>query len=206
MQQNLKNIIFDYGGVLVDWNPHYIYDPYFGSREKADWFLNNICTPEWNILQDGGRSLEDGIAERISKFPEWEKEIRMYYGMFTTALNGENPGMYEVVRKIKEQGIHVFGLTNWSAETFPIARARYHIFNLMEDMVVSGEEKLLKPSPEIYLRAIEKFGIEPSETMFVDDNRANAEGASAVGIDGVHFLGVEHFVELLRNNYGIACL
>jgi len=200
----IRNIIFDYGGVLVDWNPHYVYDPYFGSREKADWFLNNICTPEWNVLQDGGRPLYEGVDELLAKYPKWEKEIRMYYGMFTTALKGEIPGMYELVSKLKAAGYRVFGLTNWSAETFAIARVSYHIFSLMEDMVVSGEEKLLKPSPEIYLKAIEKFGIEPSETMFVDDNRVNAEGASAVGIRGVQFTGISDFIALLRDEFGIS--
>jgi len=188
----IRNVIFDFGGVLIDWNPHYVYDPYFGSREKTDWFLANVCTPEWNIMQDAGRPLEEGNAALIAKFPEWEKEIRMYYGMFTTAVKGEIPGMYELITDLKNSGYRVFGLTNWSAETFPLARDKYHIFSLMEDMVVSGDVKVLKPEPEIYQLALDKFGIQASETVFVDDNAVNVEGASAVGITGVPFTGADN--------------
>lgn len=183
----IKNIIFDYGGVLLDWNPHYLYDPYFGDVEKAEWFLTNICTYEWNAQHDNGKPVAEGTAELITQHPEWEKEIRMYYDEFMKMMGGQIPGMEELVKRLKGEGYRIFGLSNWSVETFALVRPVYPVLNLMEDMVISGKEKVMKPDHRIFELALERFGIQASETVFVDDNPANVQAACEMGIKGILF-------------------
>ena len=157
----IKNIIFDFGGVLLDWNPHYLYDLYFGDKEKAEWFLTNICTYEWNAQHDNGKPIAEGTAELIAQHPEWEKEIRMYYDDFMKMMGGQIPGMEDFVKSLKAKGYHVFGLSNWSVETFALVRPVYPVLDLMEDMVISGIERVMKPDHRIFELALERFGIKP---------------------------------------------
>ncbi len=183
----IKNIIFDYGGVLLDWNPHYLYDPYFGDVEKAEWFLTNICTYEWNAQHDNGKRIAVGTAELIALHPEWEKEIRLYYDDFMKMMGGQIPGMEERVKELKARGFRVFGLSNWSEETFALVRHVYPVLDLMEDMVISGIEKVMKPDHRIFELALDRFGIKAEETIFLDDNPANVQAACEIGIKGILF-------------------
>ena len=183
----IKNIIFDYGGVLLDWNPHYLYDPYFGDNEKAEWFLTHICTYPWNAQHDNGKPIAEGTAELIAQYPEWEKEIRMYYGEFMKMMGGQIPGMEEFIKELKAKGYRVFGLSNWSVETFALVRPVYPVLDLMEDMVISGIEKVMKPNHRIFELALRRFGIEAEETVFIDDNPNNVQAASEVGMKGILF-------------------
>ncbi len=183
----IKNIIFDYGGVLLDWNPHYLYDPYFGDVEKAEWFLNNICTYEWNAQHDNGKPIAEGTAELIAEHPEWEREIRLYYDDFMKMMGGQILGMEELVKGLKVNGYRVFGLSNWSVETFALVRPVYPVLNLMEDMVISGVEKVMKPDHRIFELALNRFGIKAEETIFLDDNPANVQAACELGIKGILF-------------------
>ena len=183
----IKNIIFDYGGVLLDWNPHYLYDPYFDDKEKAEWFLTHICTYEWNAQHDNGKPVAEGTAELIAQHPEWEKEIRMYYDDFMKMMGGQIPGMEEQVKELKSRGFRVFGLSNWSVETFALVRPVYPVLDLMEDMVISGVEKVMKPDHRIFELAMKRFGINADETVFVDDNPANVQAACEMGIKGILF-------------------
>ena len=157
----IKNIVFDFGGVLVDWNPHYLYDGYFGSREKADWFLANICTMEWNVQMDGGKPFAQGIAELSAVHPQWSREIQMYFDRWMDMMGEEIPHMRELIQDLKRRGYRIFGLTNWSAETFCQVRHRYGIFDLLEGMTVSGEEHVTKPDQAIYRRLLERFSLVP---------------------------------------------
>lgn len=182
-----KNIVFDFGGVLLDWNPHYLYDPYFGDVEKAEWFLTHICTYEWNAQHDNGKPIAEGTAELIALHPEWEKEIRMYYDEFMKMMGGQIPGMEELVKKLKANGQRVFGLSNWSVETFALVRPVYPVLDLMEDMVISGVEKVMKPDHRIFELALDRFGIKAEETVFVDDNPNNVKAANELGIHGILF-------------------
>ena len=183
----IKNVIFDYGGVLLDWNPHYLYDPYFGDVEKAEWFLTNICTYEWNAQHDNGKRIAEGTEELIAQYPEWEKEIRMYYDDFMKMMGGQIPGMEDFVKDLKAHGYRVFGLSNWSEETFALVRHVYPILDLMEDMVISGIERVMKPDHRIFELALERFGIKAEETVFIDDNAANVQAANEVRIKGILF-------------------
>lgn len=182
-----KNIVFDFGGVLLDWNPHYLYDPYFGDVEKAEWFLTHICTYEWNAQHDNGKPIAEGTAELIALHPEWEKEIRMYYDEFMKMMGGQIPGMEELVKKLKANGQRVFGLSNWSVETFALVCPVYPVLDLMEDMVISGVEKVMKPDHRIFELALDRFGIKAEETVFIDDNPNNVKAANELGIHGILF-------------------
>jgi len=184
----IKNIIFDFGGVLLDWNPHYLFDPYFGDSRKAQWFIDNICTPEWNSSLDAGKPFVQGVRELTAAHPEWEKEIRLYHTGWIKMMGGQIEGMYELVGKLKGKGYHIYGLTNWSAETFALVRHEYPVLALMEGIVVSGEEKVIKPSPEIYRTLLTRYCLEPSESVFIDDNSNNVKGAEAVGIKGIQMV------------------
>lgn len=194
----IKNIIFDYGGVLLDWNPHYLYDPYFGDKDKAEWFLTNICTYEWNAQHDGGRLVAEGTAELVTEHPEWKKEIEMYYNEFMQMMGGQIEGMESYVKSLKDRGFRIFGLSNWSRETFALVRPVYPILNLMDDMVISGIEKVMKPNHRIFEIALERFGIKAEETVFIDDNPNNVKAACEVGIRGMLFQSKEQIEEELN--------
>ena len=183
----IKNIIFDFGAVLVDWNPHHLYDSYFGDATKAEWFLTEICPYEWNAQCDAGRPIKDITAERVALFPEWEKEIRMYFDHWVDMMGDPIPGMEELVRDYKQRGYGVWGLTNWSAETLPLVRDDYPVFKLLDGYVVSGQEKVVKPDARLYRILLERFGLKAEECVFIDDNPANTAGAEAVGIHGIVF-------------------
>lgn len=187
----IKNIIFDFGGVLLDWNPRYLYDPYFGDVEKAEWFLTNICTYPWNAQHDAGKPVAEGTAELVAQYPEWEKEIRMYYSEFGKMIGGQVAGMEEYIKELKGRGFRILGLSNWSFETFAMVRPKYPILDLIEERVISGEEKVLKPNAEIYEILLRRFNIKPEESVFIDDNVNNIKGGENVGIQGVIFKDAE---------------
>ena len=191
-----NTIIFDFGGVLVDWDPYRLYDKHFGSREKADWFLANICTMTWNAQMDGGKPFAEGIAELTAEHPEWSKEIRMYFDRWIEMMGEELPGMRALLEDLKAHGLRLLGLTNWSSETFCQVRHRYPVFDILDGMLVSGEEHLLKPDKAIFRRLIEKFSLNPSECLFIDDNPFNVEGANAAGLPAILFPGAEKLREI----------
>lgn len=199
----MKNIVFDFGGVLVDWNPHHLYDKYFGSVEKAEWFLNNICLYSWNIQMDGGKPFAEGVAELQAQYPEWSEAIAIYHTRWIEMMGGEIAGMADIVKRLKEAGYGVYGLTNWSSETFPLVKDKYAIFKQLDGMVVSGEEHLLKPDAAIYKCLLERYNLQAEESLFVDDNLANVEGARAVGMQGVQFKSAEELERTLKEEYGL---
>lgn len=184
-----KNLIFDFGGVLIDWNPHYLYDSYFGDRAKTDWFLANICTMEWNGQVDAGKPMAEATAELVAKFPEWKKEIEMYFGRWIEMIGEAIPGMYELLLELKARGHRLFGLSNWSAETFVQIKEDFPALKLLEGMVVSGYVKCLKPSPEIYQLLLDRYSLKASDCIFIDDNAANVAAANSLGIRGILFTG-----------------
>jgi 2-haloacid dehalogenase len=185
----IKKIIFDFGGVLMDWNPRYFFRDYFNDDEKMEFFLKNIAEDEWNAEQDRGRSLKDGTDIQVAKFPEWETEIRAYYDNWTTMLRADIPENVEVLRKLRHSDYELFGLTNWSAETFPYALENYDFFDIFEGkIVVSGTEKLIKPDPKIWHVLLERYNLKAEESVFIDDNPKNIEVAKSLGFATVHII------------------
>lgn len=184
---NIKNIIFDFGGVVMDWNPRYFFKDYFNDDEKMEFFLKNIATDEWNAEQDRGRTLAEGTEIQVAKFPQWEKELRAYYDNWTTMLRSDIPKNVEVLRKLEHSNYELFGLTNWSAETFPYALENYDFFKIFDGkIVVSGTEKVIKPNPKIWEVLLERYHIKADESVFIDDNAKNIEVAKALGFITVH--------------------
>lgn len=196
----IKNIIFDFGGVLVDWNPHYLFDKYFNDINEANYFVENICNSEWNAEMDGGKPFEQAVRERSAMFPKYAEALKLYQTNWMDTMGEEIPGMYDLIKSLKINGFPViYGLTNWSAETFPTVQKTYRIFSLIDKIVVSGEVKQLKPNPEIFHTLLDKYSLKAEESLFIDDNLKNVEGAKAVGINAVLFRGVEKLREDLKN-------
>ena len=184
---SIKNVIFDFGGVVMDWNPHYFFKDYFNDDDKMEFFLKNIATDEWNAEQDRGRTLAEGTEIQVAKFPQWEKELRAYYDNWTTMLRSDIPKNVEVLRKLEHSKYELFGLTNWSAETFPYALENYDFFEIFKGkIVVSGIEKLIKPDPKIWEVLLERYNIQTEESVFIDDNAKNIEVAKSLGFITVH--------------------
>jgi len=184
---NIKNIIFDLGGVLIDWNPKYVYRQIFDTEKEMDWFLENITTHDWNIQQDAGRSLSDATNELLIKHPKWASEIQAYYGRWEEMLKGpidETVALLQHLISLKKY--RILALTNWSHETFPVAIERYGYFlDLFEGILVSGVEKMKKPDHEIYQLMLSRYDLIADESVFIDDNAENIKGASECGIHGV---------------------
>ena len=196
----IKNIIFDFGGVLVDWNPHYLFDKYFNDINESNYFVENVCNSEWNAEMDGGKPFEQAVRERSTMFPKYAEALKLYQTNWMDTMGEEISGMYDLIKSLKFNGFPIiYGLTNWSAETFPTVQKTYRIFSLIDKIVVSGEVKQLKPNPEIFYTLLNKFNLKPEESLFIDDNLKNVEGAKAVGINAVLFRGVEKLRKDLKN-------
>lgn len=193
----IKNIVFDFGGVLIDWNPVYLYKKVFEDKEEMDYFLENVCDYKWNVQQDAGRALAVATAEKQAEFPNYKDEIAMYYGRWVEMLGGTIDENTRLIKPLKKN-YKVYGLTNWSAETIPFAMERYDFFNDLDGMVVSGAEKLIKPDPKIYKVLIDRFSLIPSESLFIDDNEANIVAAQELGFQTIHLTSEVNLEEVLK--------
>ena len=147
----LSTIVFDLGGVLIDWNPEYVFREVIPDAERRRYFFENICTHDWNIEQDAGRPLADATTLLVEQWPDWEHEVRSYYGRWSDMLGGPIPATVDLFRELRDLGTHrLLALTNWSAETFPVALERYDFLHWFEGIVVSGTERTRKPFADIY--------------------------------------------------------
>lgn len=189
MTKKIETIIFDLGGVLIDWNPKYVYNDVFnGDTEKADWFLNNICTSEWNVRQDAGRLMSVATEELVAQHPKYEDLIRLFYKRWPDMLKGEIAETVAVLKALKASNKYrIYALTNWSGESFHVAEERFNFLKLFEGILVSGVEKMIKPNREIYELCLNRFQINPENAVFIDDNFPNILGAQAVGLQTIHF-------------------
>ena len=194
----IRNIIFDFGSVLVDWNPERLYGPYFNDDAKMRYFLTEICPHAWNAQADAGRSTAEITEERVAVHPEWEKEIRMYFGQWIKMMGEQIPGMEPLLCELKSKGYGLYGLSNWSAETFPLVRDRYPVFGLLDGYVLSGEERCLKPEERIYRILLDRYSLVPGECVFVDDRPENVRAACALGMEGIVFESADRLREELR--------
>ena len=198
--KKIDTIIFDLGGVLIDWNPEYVFlDVFNNDRVKMKWFFDNICTSDWNENQDAGYPLAQATEDKVALFPEYEKEIRMFYGCWEDMLGDAITGTVNILKKLVDsKSYKVVALTNWSAETFPIALERFDFLHWFENILVSGEEKTRKPFEDIYLLTLNRFNILPEHAVFIDDNLRNIEAANSLGINGVHFESPEKLKQQLK--------
>ncbi|EPL7678578.1 HAD family phosphatase [Elizabethkingia anophelis] len=181
----IKNIIFDFGGVLMDWNPKYLYQNVFNSEEEMDYFLDNIATLKWNTEQDRGRSFQEATEILQNQYPEFSKEIALYYSQWPVMLKGTIEENVSILRNLHGR-YQLYGLTNWSAESFPYAYKNYDFFSLFNGIVVSGEEKLIKPDERIYELLLNRYNLNASECLFIDDNYENIRTAQAMDFNTIH--------------------
>jgi 2-haloacid dehalogenase len=198
MSVKIKNVVFDFGGVLIDWNPRYLYREIFKDEARMEHFLSEICSPEWNEKQDAGRSFSDGIKELVAVFPEMSNEITLFGDRWDDMVGGEVKGTPEILYELKSLGFSLYGLTNWSGEKFPKMRDRFPFLGELEGIVVSGDEKLLKPDPAIFRILTERYPVKPEESLFIDDNPVNVEAGRSLGFDVIRFESAEQLRQSLK--------
>jgi 2-haloacid dehalogenase len=188
MTTTIRAIIFDFGNVLIKWDPHKLFNKYFACDTAAiDRFLVEINFNEWNLSQDKGYPFAQAVAELSSKFPQYAHLIRAYDLEWEESIMGLIPETIEILHKLKAAGYQLYGLTNWSAEKFSIVRHKYAFFELFEDILVSGEVKLVKPDPAIFMLLLQKIHRHPEECLLVDDSPQNVETAQRMGLCAIHF-------------------
>lgn len=200
MNTNIKAIVFDYGNVLVEWNPRYVYERFFPNDPEAmERFFREVDFMEWNAQQDKGRSFAEGVAELSKEFPQHAHLIQAYHDHWKDSIGEAHWGTVEIMKRLKQAGYPLYGLSNWSAETFPHIREQYDFFDLFDDMVISGEVGHVKPQPEIFHILLEKIGRPAQECLFIDDSPANIQQAQNIGFATIRFESSEQLAKALQD-------
>ena len=203
MNSKIKTIIFDLGGVLVDWDPQNLYKKIFESQEEMNWFLNNVCTSEWNIEQDGGRTIKKAVQLKTLEFPDFKEYIELFYERWEEMFAGIIEENIVIQQKlIANKNYRVYALTNWSGEKWNKALELFPFFNDFEGVVVSGIENTRKPFDIIYTLILDRYQIDAETALFIDDNLNNVNAAKKNGIQAIHFSG-EKKLHLLLKDIGI---
>jgi len=185
-------IVFDFGGVLMDWNPHYLFDKLMNNdREAVDVFLERVSFRRWNEDFDLGKSFSTGTAELISRFPEYTHLIRAYDTNYLDTVRGCHQPVVDILQELKHRGYPLFGLSNWSAEKFSLVRRKYPFFEYFEDIVLSGNVGLIKPAKEMYLLLLQRNSLSAQECLFIDDYEPNIKTALDLGFQAVQFISAE---------------
>ena len=180
--------IFDLGGVLLDWNPRFLYRKLFNGDEPAmEHFLATVCTTEWNERQDAGRSFAQAIEELLPDHADKLELIEAFGKRFGEMIRGPIGGAVDVLAELRERDVPLYALSNWSAETFAPQRQRFEFLSWFEGIVISGLEGVIKPDPRIFRILLNRYGIAAETAVFIDDVARNAAAASALGIHGIHF-------------------
>jgi len=185
-------VVFDLGGVLIRWNPRHLYRKLFAGDDAAmEEFLGNVCTVEWNERQDAGRTFADAVAALLPRHADKRELIEAFGHRFDEMIPGAIEGTVDILADLKRAGVPRYGLTNWSAETFPPQRNRFPFLAWFDGIVASGEEGVTKPDPRIFRILLQRYAIAPDEAVFVDDNPGNAAAATALGLHGILFRSPE---------------
>lgn len=203
MNSRINTVIFDLGGVLVDWDPQNLYRKVFQTQEEVDWFLNNVCTSDWNIEQDGGRTIKEAVALKTKEYPSFKEHIELFYTRWEEMFAGvieENVKIQQSL--IANENYTVYALTNWSGEKWDKALELFPFFHDFEGVVVSGIEKMRKPFDIIYELILERYQIDPETALFIDDNIDNVNAAKKNGLHAVQYTG-EKKLELLLKKFNI---
>lgn len=187
MSERIETVVFDLGNVLIGWDPRRLYRQLIQDEAQMEWFLREVCSSEWNEEQDRGRPWAEGTALLRARFPEHAALIDAYHLRWPETLLGSIEGSVDLLAQLKARGVRLLALTNWSQETFPIARQLYPFLQWFEGIVVSGEERLVKPDPRIYQRLLQRYAVDPARTLYVDDSQRNVAAAQALGMHGWWF-------------------
>jgi 2-haloacid dehalogenase len=183
----MTSIIFDLGNVLIRWDPRNHYRSRFDRTEDMEFFLNEVCPMAWNHEMDLGKPFAQAIAERQALFPDWAELIAEWQSGWGRMLGGPIDEMVSLLPRLQQAGYGIYALTNWSAETFPVARARFPWLATFADILVSGEEGVGKPDPAVFHLMLTRNALDASQTVFIDDNPGNVEAAVATGMHAIHF-------------------
>jgi len=178
--------LFDLGGVFFDWDPNHFYKNVFENIEEREFFLAEVCNDQWNVQQDAGRSIAEAELELIPKFPHYEKEIKMYYKNHRKMIRGVFEEAVDTLKKLKDKNYECYVLSNWSAETFAGMTDDYPFLKLFDGLLISGEDKLIKPDHAIYQLARDRFNLNPEETVFIDDKLENIQAAQEMNFKTIH--------------------
>ena len=181
----VKAVVFDFGGVLIEWDPRRLYRKIFQNESDTEYFLKNVCTPEWNLSLDKGKPFKQAVAERIALFPEYADEIRAF---------DDNVAL---LRRLAKR-YPVYGLTNWSAEKFALTKPKFDFFDVFDGIVVSGVEKEVKPEPRIFQILLERYGLKADECVFIDDSQPNIDAAKKLGFTAFRFTTPEKLIADLK--------
>lgn len=186
----LNTVIFDLGGVLIDWNPRYLYRQLIPSEVEIERFLTEVCPNDWNVQLDAGRSFTASLEERMAMFPAEAEWILAYHSRWPEMLGGAIDGTVEILNALHRSGDYrLFALSNWSAETFPYARERFPFLSNFETILISGEVRMVKPDPRFFALLPERYGVEPAAAVFIDDVAGHINAARALGYQTIHFTG-----------------
>ena len=183
----IKAVIFDFGGVLIDWNPYYFFRKVMVNDTEIERFLQEVNFKDWNYELDKGVPFKQGVEELCRKFPQRAELIRLYDARWEETLGCVFAATVELVKKVKYSGLPVYGLSNWSVEKFALVRPKHDFLNWFEDIVVSGEVKLAKPDPRIYQLLLQRNGLKPEDCLYIDDSEDNIRGARQVGLNVIHY-------------------
>lgn len=181
------NVIFDIGMVLIEWDPRHLYRKIFADPAEMEFFLSEVCSPAWNTEQDRGRSFDAAVAEATARHPRYREQIAAYRDRWGEMVPGSIAGTVEILSELHDRGSALYAITNWNGETFRATRQRFPALDLFRDIVVSGDEGVIKPDPAIYNLLLRRNGLTPSQCLFIDDSQKNVAGAEAVGMAGHHF-------------------
>ncbi|MGO1120766.1 HAD family hydrolase [Rhodovibrionaceae bacterium A322] len=187
----MTTVIFDMGAVLIDWNPRHLYRSVFAEQAEMEHFLEEICPPDWNVAMDAGRPMDEALAERQALFPDHHDTIQLWKDRWPEMMAGSIPGSVSLLRELYEAGVPLYGLTNFSAETWPYAEKRFGFLRWFNDILVSGAEKMIKPDAGIYRALLARNSLKAEQCLFIDDSPKNVEGAQAVGLQAHHFTSVD---------------
>jgi 2-haloacid dehalogenase len=182
-----RTVVFDLGGVLIDWDPRHLYRTVFDDEDEMERFLAEVCTLPWHFRHDAGVPFDETIPALVAEFPEHEDLIRMWASRHIDMVAGAVPGVPGVLRELHERGTRLYALTNMPAECWEPIRAMFEWFDLFDGAVVSGHEKVVKPDPAIYRILVDRFDVDPATTAFVDDRQVNVDAATALGFTGIVF-------------------
>jgi len=180
-------VIFDIGGVLIDWNPRHLYHKLFDDEAAMEHFLAEVCSPLWNAEQDAGRPFAAATAAAVAEHPEHREMIEQYFARWPEMMAGTIDGTVDVLAELRARRVPLYALSNWSAETYPMARERFDFFDWFDGIVVSGEEGVMKPDPRIYAVLQTRYGVTPERAVFVDDSKPNVAMAEQLGLHPIHF-------------------
>ncbi|MGI9528231.1 MAG: HAD family hydrolase [Acidimicrobiia bacterium] len=185
-------VVFDLGGVLIDWDPNYLYESLIPDQDQRERFLTAVCSPEWNHAMDAGASVPDSVAALAAQHPEDAALINAWWTRWPEMLAGAITDTVSLAEELSESGVRLLALTNWAAETWPHAIARFSFLTtLFDGIVVSGQEKTAKPGEELFNILIERYGLNPTATAFIDDSPANVAAAEALGFRSHPYTGTD---------------